>query len=123
MIHTLKGWQGRARWFGAEDAAQAIDGLFRSIYPTRGPGQPELLDRDYVKGIFFEVYPLIKRFQKAVKLFRPGFTVHNLAIRTQQLIELCQMLKKVRELQALSLLRKTDPPELATCADRMDTEG
>ncbi len=39
VIHTVKEWQHQARYFGAEHAIQAIDGLFRGMYPTRGPGQ------------------------------------------------------------------------------------
>jgi hypothetical protein len=120
VIHTLKEWQHQARYFGAEHAIQAMDGLFRGMYPTRGPGQPEILDRDYVKGIFLQVYPRIKRFQKAVIQFRPEASVHNLTIRTKDLIDLCQLLKKVRELQALALLRKSEPPELATCAEQFE---
>ena len=39
VIHTLKEWQHQARYFGAEHAIQAMDGLFRGMYPTWRPGQ------------------------------------------------------------------------------------
>ena len=39
VIHTVKEWQHQARYCGAEHAIQAMDGLFRGMYPTREPGQ------------------------------------------------------------------------------------